>query len=65
MKRNEQVNKLQTILFSDCRNKNYNFMIYGRNFFDQPVRNYLITYDIIQTIATGKGDYCTTGCLLV
>ena len=40
-------------------------MIYGQNFFGQPVRNYLITYNIIQTIATGKGDHCTTGCLLV
>ena len=38
-------------------------MINGQNFFDQPVRNNLITYDI-QKIATGQGDDYTTGCLL-
>ena len=38
-------------------------MIDGRNFFDQPVKNNLITYNI-QKIATGQGDDCTTGCLL-
>ena len=34
-----------------------------KTFFDQPVRNDLITYDI-QRIATGHGDDYTTGCLL-
>ena len=28
----------------------------SQNFFDQPVRNNLITYDNIQKIATGQGD---------
>ena len=39
-------------------------LINGQNFFDQPVRNNLITYDNIQKIATGQGDDYTTGCLL-
>ena len=39
-------------------------MIHGRNFFDQPVKNNLIAYHIIQKIATGQGDDYTTGCLL-
>ena len=38
-------------------------MINGQNFFDQPVRNDLITYDIWK-IVTGQGDDYTTGCLL-
>ena len=36
-----------------------------KNFFDQPVKIYLISYEKIQKIATGKGDNYTTGCLLV
>ena len=36
----------------------------SQNFFDQPVRNNLITYDNIQKIATGQGDDYTTSCLL-
>ena len=36
----------------------------GQNFFDQPIRNKLITYDNVQKLATGQGDDYTTGCLL-
>ena len=39
-------------------------MIDRQNFFDQPVRNNLITYDSIRKIATGQTDDYTTGCLL-
>ena len=35
----------------------------GQNFFNQPVKNNLITYDSIQKIATGQGDDYKTGCL--
>ena len=38
-------------------------MIDGQHFFDQPVRNDLITYGSIRK-TTGKGDDYTTGCLL-
>ena len=44
--------------------KGYNVMIYIRNFFDQPVKCNLITYDNIRKIATGQEDDSTTGCLL-
>ena len=36
--------------------KNYNVRIDGQNFFDQPIRNNLITNDNIQKIARGQGD---------
>ena len=39
-------------------------MIDGRNFFDQPLKNDLRTYDNIRKIATGLGDDYTIGCLL-
>ena len=42
----------------------YNVMIDGRNFFDQPVKNNLTTYDNIRTIAIGQGDGYTPGYLL-
>ena len=44
--------------------KDYNIVIDGKNFFDRPVNNNLITYDNIRKIATGQGDDFTTGCLL-
>ena len=44
--------------------KDYNVMIDGKNLFDHPVKNDLRTYENVQTIATGQGDACTTGCLL-
>ena len=44
--------------------KDYNFMIDGQNFFDQPVHSYLRTYDNIRKIATGQGDDYTISCLL-
>ena len=39
-------------------------MINGRNFFEQPLKNYLKTYDNIRKIATGQGDDYKTGCFL-
>ena len=39
-------------------------MIDGQNFFNQPVKNDLRTYDNIQKIAAGQGDEYTTGSLL-
>ena len=44
--------------------KDYNIMINGENFFDQPIKNNKVTYANIRKIATGKGDDNTTGCLL-
>ena len=44
--------------------KDYNIMINGENFFDQPIKNNKVTCENIRKIATGKGDDYTTGCLL-
>ena len=44
--------------------KDCNVMIDKRNLFNQPIKNYLKTYDNIWKIATGQGDDYTTGCLL-
>ena len=44
--------------------KNYNVMIDGQKFVDQPIKIILRTYENIQKITTGQGDYYTTGCLL-
>ena len=44
--------------------KDYNVMIDGKIFFDQPINNKFKTYENSRKIATGKGDDYTTGCLL-
>ena len=43
---------------------NYNILIDGRNFYDQPINNQIKMYDEIRKIATGKGDDYATGCSL-
>ena len=43
---------------------NYNVLIDGRNFYDQPINNELKKYDGISKIATGQGDDYATGCFL-
>ena len=43
---------------------NYNVLIDGRNFYDQPINDQIKKYDEIRNIAIGKGDDYTTGCLL-
>ena len=44
--------------------KDYNVMIDEKNFFNQPVKSDMRTYDDIQKTATGQGADYTTGCLL-
>ena len=44
--------------------KDYDIMINGENFFDQPMKNNKVTYENIRKIATVQGDDYTTGCLL-
>ena len=43
--------------------KDYNVIIDGKNFLDQPVKNGKVTYENIIKI-TGQGDDYATGCLL-
>ena len=54
--------KLRAIFFSNCRNKK-NVVIDGKNVFDQPVKNYLITGKHSKEYHWSGDDY-TTGCLL-
>ena len=44
--------------------KDYNGMIDGKHFFDQPINSMNKTYENIRKIAMGQGDDYTTGCLL-
>ena len=44
--------------------KDYNVMIDGQNFFDQPVKNDIRTYENSRNITTGQEDDYTTGGLL-
>ena len=44
--------------------KDYNIMINGENFFDQPIKNNKVTYENIRKIAIGQVNDYTTGCLL-
>ena len=44
--------------------KDYNIMIDGKNFFDQPVENDKVTHENIRKITIDHGDDYTTGCLL-
>ena len=37
-------------------------MVDGQNFFGQPVKNDIETYE---SIITGQGDFCATSCYLI
>ena len=39
-------------------------MFDGKNFFDEPINSEHKTFENIRKILTGKGDDCTTGCLI-
>ena len=43
---------------------NYNVLIDGRNFYDQPINDLVKQYEEIRKTATEQGDDYTTGCLL-
>ena len=43
---------------------NYNVLIDGRNFYDQPINDLVKQYEEIRKTATGQGEDYTTGCLL-
>ena len=44
--------------------KDYNVMIDGQNFFDQPINSMTKTNENIRKMATGQGNDYTIGCLL-
>ena len=43
--------------------KDYNIMINGEKFFDQPIKDNKVTYENIRKIAAGQGGHYITGCL--
>ena len=53
-----------TYYLSKAEIKDYNVMIDGKNFFDQPINSDFKTYENIRKIATGRGDDYMTCCLL-
>ena len=55
---------IRRYFFPNVEIKDYNVMIDGKNFFDQPVKNDKVTYENIRKITIGQGDDYTTGCLL-
>ena len=50
--------------FPNVKLKDFSIRIDGKNFFDQPIKDNIATYENIKNIATGQGDDYTTGCLL-
>ena len=50
--------------FPDVEIKDYNIMVNGENFFDQPIKNNKVTYENFRKIAAGQRDDYTTSCLL-
>ena len=44
--------------------ENYNVLIDGRNFYDQPINDKIKQYDEVRKVSVGYGDDYTTGCLL-
>ena len=62
MSKNEDDREVHTGYYlSKIEIKDYNVTIDEKNFFDQPVKSDMKTYDNIQKIATSQGDDYTTG----
>ena len=62
---NEEDRKIHTGYYlPKVEMKDYNLMIDEKNFFDQPVKSDMRTYDNIRKIATGEGDDYINGCQL-
>ena len=58
------IDSFKNIFLSRVKIENCNIEIDGRNFYDQPINNWIKQYDKIRKISTGPGDDYTTGCLL-
>ena len=44
--------------------KNYNVIINGKNFYDQPIDSDVKQHEEIKKLTTAQGEDYTTGCLL-
>ena len=61
----ETIQKYTQDIIMQRKKKNCNVMIGGNNFFDQPVKSNIRTYNKTCKIATAEGDDYTSGCLIV
>ena len=55
---------LQTMKQAWGEINNYNVLIDGRNFYDQPITNLIKQYDKVWKVSTEQGDDYATGCFL-
>ena len=55
---------LQTMKQAWGEINNYNVLIDGRNFYDQPITDLIKQYDKVWKVSTGQGDDYATGCFL-
>ena len=62
IKDNKTDNK--TYFLSRGEIKNYNVLIDGRNFYYQPINDWIKQYDQARKVSAGYGHDYTTGCLL-
>ena len=46
------------------KSESYNIEIDGRNFYDQPINDFIKQYHELRKVSTEQGDDYTTGCLL-
>ena len=60
----EQRTSSKRYYISNVEIKDYNVMIDGKSFFDEPLNNMIKTYENIRKITIGQGHDYTTGCLL-
>ena len=44
--------------------ENFNVLIDGKKFYDQPINDLIKQYDEVRKVLTGQSDHYTTGCLL-
>ena len=44
--------------------ENYNALLEGRNFYDQPINDLIKQYDEVRKVSTGQGDDYNRWCLL-
>ena len=54
----------KNIFFPRVNITDYNVLIDGRNFYDQPINDQIRKYDEFKKNVTGQGDDYTTECLL-
>ena len=50
--------------FPRVKMENCNIEIDGRNFYDQPINDFIKQFDEVRKVSTGQSDDYTTGCLL-